>query len=70
LADVADELGITRSQTALAWLFCKPVVVAPIIGATRPSHLEEAASSIAIHLSADLKARLEAGYLPEPILDH
>jgi aryl-alcohol dehydrogenase-like predicted oxidoreductase len=70
LANVADELGITRSQTALAWLFSNPVVVAPIIGATRPAHLEEAASSIAIHLSEDLKARLEAGYLAKPILDH
>jgi 1-deoxyxylulose-5-phosphate synthase len=75
--DVVDrvvELGQQRdvkpAQIALAWLLHQPVVTAPIIGATKMVHLEEAVSALNIHLSAEERAYLEAPYRPHPLLGH
>ena len=67
LGEVSAARGITRAQTALAWLLKKPVITSPIIGATRPYHLEEAVASLSVNLSdAEIEA-LEAPYVPHPV---
>jgi len=54
----------------LAWLLSKPVVTAPIVGATKLSHLEDAIAAVDVKLSDDEVARLEAPYQPHRILGH
>ncbi len=67
--EVAKEKGVTPSQIALAWLRHKGVN-APIIGATRVEHVEEAVESLSVQLSSDDMKRLEEPYKPHPILGH
>lgn len=68
VGEIAEGRGITRVQIALAWLFHQPAVTAPIVGATKPHHLEEAVGALAIKLSeAEIEA-LEAPYVPHPIV--
>jgi aryl-alcohol dehydrogenase-like predicted oxidoreductase len=61
---VARGRGVSRAQVALAWLRHSPVVVAPLVGASRPSHLEDAVASLDIDLADDEVAALEAPYTP------
>ena len=70
VAELAETHGVARSQIALAWLLQKTPVAAPIIGATKHSHLEEAAGALAVKLSADEVAWLEAPYVPHRIVGH
>lgn len=67
--EVAKEKDVTPSQIALAWLLHKGVT-APIIGATRIEHIEEAVESTQLQLSSDDMKRLEEPYKPHPILGH
>ena len=67
---VAAERGLSPAQIALAWLLHKPAVTAPIVGATKPRHLEEAVAAVGVTLTSDEIARLEAPYRPHPILAH
>jgi 1-deoxyxylulose-5-phosphate synthase len=67
---VAAERGLPPAQVALAWLLGKPVVTAPIVGATRLGHLEDAIAAVELTLSEDEVARLEAPYRPHPVLGH
>jgi aryl-alcohol dehydrogenase-like predicted oxidoreductase len=67
LGDVSAARGITRAQTALAWLFKKPAVTSPIVGATKPHHLEEAVASLSVNLSDSEIEALEAPYVPHPV---
>jgi aryl-alcohol dehydrogenase-like predicted oxidoreductase len=67
--EVATARGVPQAQVALAWLLGKPFVTSPIIGATKPSHLEDAVSALAIKLSPDEVARLEEPYLPHPVVE-
>ena len=56
-----------RPQVALAWLLHQPAVTAPIVGATKPHHLEEAVTALAVRLpDAELEA-LEAPYVPHAV---
>lgn len=59
---VAAERGVTRAQVALAWVLRNPVVSSPIVGATKPQHLEDAIGAVDLQLADDECARLEAGY--------
>jgi aryl-alcohol dehydrogenase-like predicted oxidoreductase len=68
LGEVAGARGVSRARVALAWLLGRPAVTAPIVGATSPHHLEEAAGALEVELTADEVARLEAPYVPHPIL--
>jgi aryl-alcohol dehydrogenase-like predicted oxidoreductase len=68
VGEVAAELGVPRSQVALAWLLRKPEVTAPIIGASKPGHLEDAVAALSLRLDDGAVARLEAGYVPHPVL--
>ena len=61
-------LRIPPAQVALAWLQSKPYVTSPIIGATKPQHLADAIASTDLELSNDEIARLEAPYVPHPVL--
>jgi 1-deoxyxylulose-5-phosphate synthase len=68
VGEIAEKRGVTRAQMALVWLFHKPVVTAPIIGATKLHHLEEAVAALAIKLSeAEIEA-LEAPYVPHSVV--
>jgi aryl-alcohol dehydrogenase-like predicted oxidoreductase len=67
---VAAERGLPPARIALAWLLGKPAVTAPIVGATRPRHLEDAIAAVEVALSEDEVARLEAPYRPHPVLGH
>jgi len=64
VGEIAAERGISRAQVALAWVMAQPAVSAPIVGATRPGHLEDALAATELTLSDDELARLEAPYAP------
>ena len=67
---VAAQRGLPPAQIALAWLLGKPAVAAPIVGATRPSHIEDALAAVKLTLSSDEVAQLEAPYRPHRVLGH
>jgi aryl-alcohol dehydrogenase-like predicted oxidoreductase len=67
---VAAERGLPPAQIALAWLLGKPAVTAPIVGATRLHHLEDAIAAVDVTLSEEEMAHLEAPYHPHPVLGH
>jgi aryl-alcohol dehydrogenase (NADP+) len=70
VSEVAARRGVSNSQVALAWLLHKPGVTAPIVGASKPHHLDDALAATALKLDeAELKA-LEEPYRPHPILGH
>ncbi|HEV1997363.1 MAG TPA: aldo/keto reductase [Candidatus Dormibacteraeota bacterium] len=62
VAKVADGRGVSRAAIALAWLLRNPAVTAPIVGASRPQHLDDAVAAIDVRLSDDEVALLEQGY--------
>jgi aryl-alcohol dehydrogenase-like predicted oxidoreductase len=64
VAAVAGERGVSRAQVALAWLLHKEAVTAPIVGVTKPHHLDDAVAAVDLKLSEDELARLEADYVP------
>ena len=67
VGEVAKARDIPRAQIALAWLLYKPAITAPIVGATKSHHLEEAVAAVDVKLSdAEIEA-LEAPYVPHPI---
>jgi aryl-alcohol dehydrogenase-like predicted oxidoreductase len=70
LRAMADDRGLPPAQVALAWLLHKPGVTAPIVGATKPGHLEDALAAAELRLSPAEIARLEEPYQPHPILGH
>jgi aryl-alcohol dehydrogenase (NADP+) len=64
VADVAREKGVSPAQVALAWLLAQPGVTAPIVGATKMEHLEQAVKAVDVSLSDDERRRLEEPYVP------
>ena len=70
VAEIARECGVTGSQLALSWILSKPYVTAPIIGATKLDHLDQAIAALDIKLSEEEIQRLEEPYRPHPILGH
>jgi aryl-alcohol dehydrogenase (NADP+) len=65
---VAAERGVPRAQIALAWVFAKDVITAPIIGATKAHHLDDAVAALDLTLSEDEITRLEEPYEPHDIV--
>jgi 1-deoxyxylulose-5-phosphate synthase len=61
---VANSIAIPRVQVALAWLLAKPTITAPIVGATKLHHLDDAVASVGVRLSADEIAAPEEPYVP------
>lgn len=70
VAELADQHGVPRAHIALAWLLQKPPVTAPIIGATKISHLDAAVGALAVKLTKEEVGYLEAPYVPHPIVGH
>ena len=60
--------GVSRAQVALAWVSRHPTVAAPIVGATKPEHIDDAVASLAITLTDDEVKELEAPYTPRAIV--
>src|ERR1035438_6524524 len=70
VAAIASARGVPRAQIALAWLLQKPVVTAPIVGASKPQHLDDAVAALAINLTETEIAQLEAPYGPHAVVGH
>src|ERR1700733_13124700 len=68
VAQVAAARGIPRAQVALAWLLSKPVITAPIVGATKLHHLDDAIASVGVRLSGDEITALEEPYVPHAVV--
>lgn len=61
---VAEARGLSRAQVALAWTLQRPGITAPIVGATRPAHLDDALAALSVRLDREDIAALEAPYVP------
>jgi aryl-alcohol dehydrogenase (NADP+) len=69
--EIAKKHGVTNAQIALAWMLSKSHITAPIIGASKMAHLEEAIAALDIVLSEDeVSLLLEEAYQPHPVLGH
>jgi 1-deoxyxylulose-5-phosphate synthase len=67
---VASNHGVSRAQIALAWMLSKEAVTAPIVGATKLAHLEDAVASTSVELDDEEIHQLEEPYRPRPVLGH
>ena len=67
VGDIAEARGLPRAQVSLAWVLNNPVVTAPIVGATKMAHLDDAVAALEVKLSLDEVARLEEPYTPRAI---
>ncbi len=68
LNKIAAEKNVPPARIALAWLLGKSVITAPIIGATKPHHLDDAVAALELQLSPNDIAALEEPYVPHPVL--
>jgi len=68
VAELASEREVPRAQVALAWVLQKEPVSAPIIGATKMAHLEDAVGALSVKLTPEELAFLEQPYVPHPVL--
>jgi aryl-alcohol dehydrogenase (NADP+) len=68
VAAVADERGVSAAQVALAWMLSKPGIAAPIVGATKPHHIDDAVSAVSLKLSGEEVQRLEEPYEPHRVV--
>jgi aryl-alcohol dehydrogenase-like predicted oxidoreductase len=67
VAEIAARRGVPRAQVALAWLLHKPAVTAPIVGASKPQHLEDAVAAMSLTLPPEEIAALEEPYVPHAL---
>ena len=70
VAAIAAARGVPKAQVALAWVRQKPFVTAPIVGASKPQHLEDAVSALNLRLDAAEISRLEAPYVPHSVVGY
>jgi len=70
VAEVAKQRGLPPAQIALAWLLHKPGVTAPIVGASKPHHLQDAVAAVSVRLTKEEMDQLESPYVPHPVLGH
>jgi len=68
LTALAQKRGVPQAQLALAWMLGRPGITAPIVGATKPNHLEDAVAALSVKLTPEEMAGLEAPYVPHPVL--
>lgn len=68
VAEIAVQRGLPRAQVALAWVAQQPGITAPIVGATKPHHLDDAVAALSVKLSDEELGRLEDVYQPHPVL--
>ena len=69
-AEIAKKRGVPNMQVALAWVLAKPGITAPIIGASKPNHLDDALTALTLKLSPEEMSQLEERYKPHTILGH
>jgi len=70
LTKIATDRGLPNMQVALAWVLSKAAITAPIIGASKAHHIADAVAALAVKLTDEETAALEAAYQPKPVLDH
>ncbi len=70
VSEIADIKGIPNAQVALAWMLSKPVITSPIIGATKPAHIDDAVAALSVKLTPGEIKQLEELYQPHPVLGH
>jgi 1-deoxyxylulose-5-phosphate synthase len=70
VTEIAERHGVPNAQVALAWLLAQPAVTAPIVGASKPDHLEDAVAALELKLSDDELMALGEPYRPHPVLGH
>jgi aryl-alcohol dehydrogenase (NADP+) len=70
LSEIAKKRGVSNAQVALAWMLQQPAVTAPIIGASKMPHLEEAVAALSIKLEPEEMKALEEPYTPHNVLGH
>jgi aryl-alcohol dehydrogenase-like predicted oxidoreductase len=70
VSEVAEARGLAMAQVALAWMLSKPVVTAPIVGATRSHHLDDAVAALSVQLTSDEIHHLEEAYQPHPVIGY
>ena len=70
VVEVARDLGAKPAVVALAWVLAKPFITAPIVGASKPHHLEDAVAALSLKLDAETLAKLEAPYRPKAVVGH
>ncbi|MBB4121960.1 aldo/keto reductase [Martelella radicis] len=68
VAAIANERGVPMARVALAWVLSKPEISAPIVGASKPHHLDDAEAALALKLTAEEIERLEAPYVPHRVV--
>lgn len=67
VAGVAEKRGVPKAQVALAWMLSKPYITSPIVGASKPHHLDDAAAAVSLKLTAEEVEELESPYVPHPL---
>ena len=70
VSQIAAQRGVSNAQVALAWVLTQPGVTAPIIGASKPHHLDDALAALELKLSDDELKSLAEPYEPHPVLGH
>lgn len=70
VGEIAAARGVSRAQVALAWVLHKPAVTAPIVGVSKPHHLDDAFAALSLHLADPEIAQLEAAYVPHAVVGH
>ncbi|MBS7564954.1 aldo/keto reductase [Mucilaginibacter sp. Bleaf8] len=68
VSELAEQKGVPNAQIALAWMLSKPYITAPIVGASKPGHLEDAVAALQVKLPDEEIKRLEELYVPHPVL--
>lgn len=68
VAEIARTRGVPRAQVALAWVVQKSPVTAPIVGASKPGHLDDAVAALDLALTSDEMTALERLYTPHPVV--
>ena len=67
VAEVAAKRGVPKAQVALAWMLQQPFVTAPIVGASKPNHLDDAVAALEVKLTEEEIAALEEPYTPRAV---
>jgi aryl-alcohol dehydrogenase (NADP+) len=70
VSQIAKKHGVSNARVALAWVLQQPGVTAPIIGASKPHHIEDALAALTLKLDAEELKALEEPYQPHPVLGH
>ena len=68
VGQISEKRGVSRAQLALAWMLSKSAITSPIVGATKPHHLSDAAAALSVRLTPEEISSLEEPYMPHPVL--